>query len=123
MTAAVQVRTPWPVSLMLIISKRQLNYKPDAKDGTFWISYADYVNNYNNINLCRLYTDEIGKVWSKSVWTVCVPFVWSAILPLTRLKGEWKGRTAGGCQNHPQSYLNNPQWGLVAVKDTEVPLW
>jgi hypothetical protein len=35
------------------------------------MSWHDYIANFNNISLCRLYHDEIGKIWAKSVWTVC----------------------------------------------------
>lgn len=28
------------------------------------------------------------------------------------LNGEWKGVRAGGCQNHPASYRNNPKYSL-----------
>uniref|UniRef100_A0A2M4BF65 Putative cytosolic ca2+-dependent cysteine protease calpain n=1 Tax=Anopheles marajoara TaxID=58244 RepID=A0A2M4BF65_9DIPT len=28
------------------------------------------------------------------------------------LNGEWKGKTAGGCLNHPQTYRNNPLYRL-----------
>ncbi|KAL4705929.1 hypothetical protein ACJJTC_017511 [Scirpophaga incertulas] len=27
-----------------------------------------------------------------------------------RISGEWSGRTAGGCENHPQTYPNNPKF-------------
>ncbi len=29
------------------------------------------------------------------------------------LTGEWKGKTAGGCQNNPSTYKNNPLFQLV----------
>lgn len=28
------------------------------------------------------------------------------------INGEWKGPRAGGCQNHPQTYRNNPKYSL-----------
>ncbi|XP_039453732.1 calpain-7-like [Culex pipiens pallens] len=35
------------------------------------------------------------------------------------LNGEWKGRTAGGCPNHPLTYKNNPLYRLhIGPKDT-----
>lgn len=29
------------------------------------------------------------------------------------VQGEWKGSTAGGCQNHPQTYRLNPKYRIV----------
>lgn len=29
------------------------------------------------------------------------------------INGEWKGQSAGGCQNHPLSYKNNPKYSLT----------
>lgn len=29
-----------------------------------------------------------------------------------QIKGEWKGTTAGGCQNHPQTYRLNPKYRI-----------
>ncbi|XP_064072702.1 calpain-7-like isoform X2 [Vanessa tameamea] len=38
--------------------------------------------------------------------------------PYTKnIKGEWSGRTAGGCENHRQTYPNNPKY-IVTVPDT-----
>ena len=31
---------------------------------------------------------------------------------MTQVTGEWKGVTAGGCTNHPQTYPNNPVYQL-----------
>lgn len=30
----------------------------------------------------------------------------------TKLNGEWKGQSAGGCQNHPLTYKRNPKYQL-----------
>ncbi|XP_046965982.1 calpain-7-like isoform X1 [Vanessa cardui] len=38
--------------------------------------------------------------------------------PYTKnIRGEWSGRTAGGCENHRQTYPNNPKY-IVTVPDT-----
>ncbi|KAL0839091.1 hypothetical protein ABMA28_017070 [Loxostege sticticalis] len=36
------------------------------------------------------------------------------------LRGEWSGRTAGGCENHRLTYPNNPKF-IITVPDTRVP--
>lgn len=36
----------------------------------------------------------------------------SAYVGRTTVNGEWKGSRAGGCQNHPATYRNNPRFSL-----------
>lgn len=37
--------------------KQKLNYDPDASgdDGAFWMSFADFVQNYDEVNVCRIF--------------------------------------------------------------------
>ncbi|CAH0398502.1 unnamed protein product [Chilo suppressalis] len=51
------------------------------------------------------------------------PFALSKLEPYPHkkmLKGEWSGRTAGGCENHRETYPNNPKF-VFTVPDTRVP--
>ncbi|CAG9786534.1 unnamed protein product [Diatraea saccharalis] len=51
------------------------------------------------------------------------PFSLSKLEPyhhVKNLKGEWSGRTAGGCENHRQTYPNNPKF-IFTVPYTRVP--
>ncbi|KPJ12934.1 Calpain-7 [Papilio machaon] len=41
--------------------------------------------------------------------------------PYTRtIRGEWSGRTAGGCENHRATYPNNPKF-IVTVPEARSP--
>ncbi|XP_022129624.2 calpain-7 [Pieris rapae] len=51
------------------------------------------------------------------------PFSMSKIEPYPfkkTIRGEWSGRTAGGCENHPSTYPNNPKF-IVTVPNSRVP--
>ncbi|CAH4028535.1 unnamed protein product [Pieris brassicae] len=51
------------------------------------------------------------------------PFTMSKIEPYPykkTIRGEWSGRTAGGCENHPSTYPNNPKF-IVTIPESRVP--
>eukprot|EP01125_Pyxidicula_operculata_P018703 TRINITY_DN666_c0_g1_i1.p1 TRINITY_DN666_c0_g1~~TRINITY_DN666_c0_g1_i1.p1 ORF type:complete len:735 (+),score=183.88 TRINITY_DN666_c0_g1_i1:24-2228(+) len=81
--------------------KYMLNHK-DANDGTFWMQYEDYIKHYTHIQVCRMYTDDVGEKYFRYLF-----------------KDEWKGKTAGGCGNHG-TWVYNPQYGLVIYQATNV---
>ena len=62
--------------------RKALNYDPDKEDsddGLFWMAFDDFVENYQNIYVCRQFkTVENGGPWYK----------YTAV-------SEWKGKTAG----------------------------
>lgn len=37
-----------------------------------------------------------------------------------QIRGEWSGRTAGGCENHRQTYPNNPKY-IVTIPESRNP--
>jgi len=81
-----------------------LDYKPngggDYGDGSFWMQFSDFAVNFNDIYVCRLYRSvDDGGPWYK--YTV---------------DGSWKGRTAGGSTNTPESAQWNPQYYLQPTK-------
>eukprot|EP00163_Fabomonas_tropica_P002696 TRINITY_DN1208_c0_g1_i3.p1 TRINITY_DN1208_c0_g1~~TRINITY_DN1208_c0_g1_i3.p1 ORF type:complete len:485 (+),score=113.83 TRINITY_DN1208_c0_g1_i3:1143-2597(+) len=80
---------------------QQLNYS-FGDDGTFWMSFDDLCNEFTKLFVCRLYDDEIGKVWDKHV-----------------IHGEWKGLSAGGSMDHP-TWRSNPQYLVRAAVNTEI---
>jgi Ca2+-binding EF-hand superfamily protein len=73
-----------------------------ADDGTFFMSYEDFVKNYNRIYVLRLLVDSEGEAWKKKVFN-----------------GEFKGESAGGCTSNP-TWHNNPQFALTVEKPTKV---
>eukprot|EP00003_Mantamonas_plastica_P033399 TRINITY_DN9554_c0_g1_i1.p1 TRINITY_DN9554_c0_g1~~TRINITY_DN9554_c0_g1_i1.p1 ORF type:complete len:451 (-),score=139.98 TRINITY_DN9554_c0_g1_i1:21-1373(-) len=75
-----------------------------ADDGTFWISYDDFVVAFNKLYVCRIYDDNVGERWNKYTY-----------------KGEWKGKTAGGCPGITQRWTDNTQLGItLSVPRSEV---
>eukprot|EP01125_Pyxidicula_operculata_P012207 TRINITY_DN399_c3_g1_i1.p1 TRINITY_DN399_c3_g1~~TRINITY_DN399_c3_g1_i1.p1 ORF type:complete len:893 (-),score=210.58 TRINITY_DN399_c3_g1_i1:267-2945(-) len=70
-------------------------------DGTFFMSYEDFLNQFDNLFVCRLLTDQVGHIYQH----------------LT-LDHEWTKQTAGGCSNHP-TWRQNDQWALTVTKKTE----
>lgn len=71
----------------------ELNYS-FGDDGTFWISFEDWVRQFSKLYVCRLYEDDIGDKWSAA-----------------KFAGRWEGSTAGGSMNHA-TWPENPQYGI-----------
>ena len=59
------------------------------------MSFDDFCKQFTNLWILHLLGDRKGHKWHR-----------------IELKSEWKGRTAGGCFNHP-TFANNPQIGCV----------
>jgi len=85
-------------------SKKELSHK-NINDGTFWISFDDWKKYYTTMNICRLYNDSEGHVYSRYI-----------------MKGYWDGPEAGGCFNFPATWKNNPQYGLTLTKASNVAI-
>lgn len=81
--------------------RAELNHE-DKDDGTFFMTFEDFLNNYTEMAVCRLLTDSVGKVWSKYV-----------------MRGEWGPQTAGGCPN-TQRWKLNPQYWLTVHQPVTV---
>ena len=69
-------------------------------DGQFWMSWTDFVHNFDELYTCRLYSPERFPCRGQ-------------------LDGRWDERTAGGCCNHP-SVERNTQFALQAVDGGDV---
>ena len=76
----------------------KLNYK-FADDGTFWINFDDWIQQYNRFYVLRLFSNTRWKH--------------------AGIKGEWKGQTAGGCGNYA-TWKNNPQFGFSIDQEMDV---
>jgi len=62
----------------------------ELDDGTFWMCFEDFVENFNRVYTCRIFDDS---------W-----FAQSAV-------AAWEGQSAGGC-NNSDAIKNNPQFLL-----------
>ncbi|KAM3624252.1 uncharacterized protein V6R79_021090 [Siganus canaliculatus] len=75
--------------------KQKLDYSAD--DGEFWMSYADFLNQFSRLDICNLTPDNLSsnKVGHWKYW---------------EFDGEWRvGSTAGGCRNYAATFSSNPQ--------------
>ena len=66
----------------------------------FWMSFEDFVKNFNKIYVCRIYDDDTGEKWLGEV-----------------LQGEWTADTSGGCMN-TSGWTRNPQYSLSVSQNT-----
>ena len=71
-------------------------------DGAFWMSLDDFVNNYSSVSIVRIYE---SPTWKK-----------------ISISCGWRGITAGGCPNHPDTYRNNPQFKLTVPRSTKATI-
>ena len=65
-------------------------YRMELHDWTQW---------FTDVSICRQVNTKLlslQKTWHESLF-----------------HGEWKGRTAGGCINHKDTFLNNPQVSTI----------
>lgn len=83
-------------------------------DGEFWMSYDDFIKNFDQVQMCHIEPDLVGRNLAadagKNNWN------------MTQYHGEWKkGVSAGGCGNSPYQDLQwiNPQYH-VQLKDPDV---
>ncbi|GAB1608629.1 calpain-9-like, partial [Argonauta hians] len=94
--------------------KKELKIVP-ANDGEFWISYEDFVANFDEIVFCHLHPDalisELKDNTELDNWFV------------TRYESAWeKDKTAGGCGNsgNEDLYWTNPQFlAVLSQKDND----
>jgi len=80
-----------------------LSYTPDDgsdQDGAFWMPFSAFTVHFEDIYVCRLLKPvaEGGK--------------WHAYTA----EGQWKGKTAGGCTNTPDTAQWNPQYYVSVSK-------
>jgi hypothetical protein len=78
------------------------------------MSWSDFTTHFENLYVCRVFKTALeGGTWHRYI-----------------AHGEWKGRSAGGCPNSPDTAQFNPQFMLaptapctvfVALKQLETP--
>lgn len=81
-----------------------LSYSPllllQSKNGVFWMSWQDFQIHFRSIYVCRVYPPEMRY----------------------SVHGQWRGYSAGGCQDY-DSWHQNPQYRLrVTGRDALYPV-
>ncbi|KAK9123371.1 hypothetical protein Sjap_012973 [Stephania japonica] len=81
--------------------RHKLKYVPQqSKDGIFWMSWQDFQIHFRSIYVCRMYPPEMRY----------------------SIHGQWRGYSAGGCQDY-DTWHQNPQFRLRAIgNDAELPI-
>uniref|UniRef100_A0A3Q1IQJ1 Calpain 6 n=1 Tax=Anabas testudineus TaxID=64144 RepID=A0A3Q1IQJ1_ANATE len=80
-------------------------------DGEFWMSFADWCKFFTDTDICRLMNTSV--ISTHKTWHEAVHF------------GSWTKHAepllnrCGGCANHKQTFLQNPQYLFDIKKDTE----
>lgn len=78
----------------------KLKHVPQSKEGIFWMSWQDFQVHFRSIYVCRVYPPEMRY----------------------SVHGQWRGYSAGGCQDY-DTWHQNPQFRLRAIgADTSVPI-
>nr|XP_026484142.1 calpain-A-like [Vanessa tameamea] len=82
-----------------------------SDDGEFWMSFEDFVSNFDRVEICNLNPDSFNleecpegctKKWEMSVF-----------------EGKWiKDISAGGCSQYPDTFWKNPRY-TVTLKDPD----
>jgi len=74
-------------------------------DGEFWMSFQDFITNFQKLEICNLGPDEVtSEVNPKKRWEK------------TQQDGGWKARVnAGGCRNYIDTFWTNPQYRIHVV--------
>ncbi|KAA0187499.1 Calpain family cysteine protease [Fasciolopsis buskii] len=76
-------------------------------DGEFWMSFEDFKNNFEKLEICHLGPQSFSaeKHGHQHAWEMCIEH------------GSWQRRvTAGGCRNYLETFWINPQY-RVTVPD------
>ncbi|XP_037937392.1 calpain-B [Teleopsis dalmanni] len=81
------------------------------KDGEFWMSFQDFLNHFDRVEICNLSPDSLTEDQQQSnkrKWE------------MSMFEGEWTpGATAGGCRNFLETFWHNPQYIIELVDPDE----
>jgi hypothetical protein len=77
-----------------------MHYSKDGNDGTFWISFGEFIKWFTHIYTCRMADDKWTKMTARSAWV---------------------DASAGGCPNYI-SWRHNPQWLLTVPRPSRLTL-
>ncbi|XP_061154543.1 calpain-5-like [Syngnathus typhle] len=80
-------------------------------DGEFWMSFSDWCRNFTDADVCRLINTSVISI--HKTWHEIVHF------------GSWTKQSepllnrCGGCANHKQTFLQNPQYVFDVTKEAD----
>lgn len=114
----VRVRNPWgnevewngawsdrdPVWNQLPPQDRQNLGQKSRADGEFWMTYEDWINNFEQIQICNLSPDSL-----KSARSGSDGYQWNCL----QFDGEWEANNSAGgsgVAKHSQMFWKNPQY-------------
>ncbi|XP_054736946.1 calpain-A [Anastrepha obliqua] len=80
------------------------------RDGEFWMSFQDFLNQFDRVEICNLSPDSLTEeqqISGKRKWE------------MSMFEGEWTlGTTAGGCRNFLDTFWLNPQY-VITLRDPD----
>ncbi|XP_039954339.1 calpain-A isoform X2 [Bactrocera tryoni] len=81
------------------------------RDGEFWMSFQDFLNHFDRVEICNLSPDSLTEEQQNSGkrrWE------------MSMFEGEWtQGVTAGGCRNFLDTFWHNPQYVITLADPDE----
>ncbi|OON13718.1 calpain large subunit, domain III [Opisthorchis viverrini] len=122
--ALVRVRNPWgdeaewkgawsdksPEWNQIPAETRKLVGLTFEDDGEFWMSYKDFISNFEKLEICHLGPQSLGGAGELPgrKWEMCIEH------------GSWIPRvSAGGCRNFLETFWINPQFSVNLVDPDE----
>ncbi|KAI1727282.1 calpain family cysteine protease domain-containing protein [Ditylenchus destructor] len=82
-----------------------------AHDGEFWMSFEDFMRNFEKMEICNLGPDVLNEVAEMTgiPRLRAIQQTWS----VNSFHGSWRrGSSAGGCRNYLRTFSNNPQFWI-----------
>ncbi|KAF8358336.1 clp-1 [Pristionchus pacificus] len=84
------------------------------KDGEFWMSFDDFMRNFEKMEICNLGPDVMNEVYQMT-GVKGATAQWAT----NTHDGAWiRNQTAGGCRNYINTFANNPQY-RVTLTDSD----
>ncbi|GMR39365.1 hypothetical protein PMAYCL1PPCAC_09560, partial [Pristionchus mayeri] len=84
------------------------------RDGEFWMSFDDYMRNFEKMEICNLGPDVMNEVYQMT-GVKAATAQWAT----NTHDGAWiRNQTAGGCRNYIDTFAANPQY-RVTLTDSD----
>ncbi|WKX99328.1 hypothetical protein Q1695_014311 [Nippostrongylus brasiliensis] len=90
--------------------KQELGLRFDH-DGEFWMSFDDFMRNFEKMEICNLGPDVMNEIYEMTGVRE-TGTVWAT----NTFDGAWvRNRTAGGCRNFISTFASNPQYWVRLI--------